>query len=327
MSNTNNIELPCDSVDIKADGNRNWLDLGAITFVKVAILSALLCYLFRDVIVSLMYRWNNDGTWSHGVLIPFFSLYFLHQRKKEIMELEPKSNFLGLGLLIFCIVFYALNVVYINVGTFNPMMIVFSIGAITLFLGGWGLIKHTWLPICYLFFAIPLPDNLYIRITLPMRVFASKISTVIMNLYPNLEAEAKGVVIDVVFNGEPLVPALNVAEACSGMRLLMTFVALGVAMAYLHERPIWQRLVLLCCTIPIAIICNVIRVTITGFIYILWDPKYAQGIYHDGLGLLMLPIAFGLYGGIAWLMNNILVDEEDDDDEDVIIRKSSRTEQ
>ncbi|MCK4997972.1 MAG: exosortase/archaeosortase family protein, partial [Anaerohalosphaera sp.] len=183
-----------------------------------------------------------------------------------------------------------------------------------------------WLPITYLLFAVPLPDRFYTSITIPMRKLASQIATMLMNLYPNLEAEAKGVVIDVVYNGVALVPALNVAEACSGMRLLMTFVALGVAMAYLHERPIWQRLVLLCSTFPIAIICNIIRVTITGFIYILGNPKYAQGHYHDGLGLLMLPIAFGLYGGLAWMMANIFVDDEDSV-EDVIIRKSTRNEQ
>jgi exosortase/archaeosortase family protein len=86
----------------------------------------------------------------------------------------------------------------------------------------------------------------------------------------------------------------------------MTFFALGVAMAYLHYRPAWQRLVLLATTIPIAIICNIIRVTSTGLIYVLGDPQYAQGFYHDVLGMLMLPIAFGLYGAIAWFMSNCL---------------------
>jgi len=69
-----------------------------------------------------------------------------------------------------------------------------------------------------------------------------------------------------------------------------------VAMAYLHYRPLWQRLVLMASTIPIAIFCNIVRVTITGFIYVLISPIYAQGIYHDMLGLAMLPLAFALYG-------------------------------
>ena len=136
-------------------------------------------------------------------------------------------------------------------------------------------------------------------------------------------------IIDVTYKGVATESALNVADACSGMRLLMAFVALGVAMAYLHWRPIWQRLVLLASTIPIAIFCNIVRVTITGFIYILGNPEYAKGIYHDLLGMLMLPLAFCLYGGLAWLMNNLFVDEDEDgkDEEDVIVRRKPKTQE
>ena len=80
---------------------------------------------------------------------------------------------------------------------------------------------------------------------------------------------------------------------------------------------------LLASTLPIAIFCNIVRVTITGFIYILGNPKYAQGIYHDMLGMLMLPLAFVMYGGLAWLMANLFVDEETvaEPVEDIIVVK------
>ena len=146
-------------------------------------------------------------------------------------------------------------------------------------------------------------------------------ATALLNLVSGLEASAGGVVIDVVYKGVRLEPALDVAEACSGMRLLMAFLALGVAMAYLHYRPMWQRLILLASTIPIAIFSNVVRVTITGFIYILWDPKYAQGIYHDMLGMVMLPLAFSLYGLLAWFMANLITEEKTKSEDDIIVRK------
>ena len=116
-------------------------------------------------------------------------------------------------------------------------------------------------------------------------------------------------VIDVAYKGVRIEPPMDVADACSGMRLLLAFLALGVAMAYLHYRPFWQRIVLLLSTIPIAILCNIIRVTITGFIYVLISPKYAQGIYHDMLGMAMLPLAFGLYGLLAWFMSSLFVED------------------
>jgi len=195
------------------------------------------------------------------------------------------------------------------------------LGAIVLFLGGWGLVKYTWLPVGFLVFAVPLPQRYYFALTMPMRLFAARVATALLNLVSGLEATARGVVIDVIYNGQRLEPPLDVAEACSGMRLLMAFLALGVAMAYLHYRPIWQRVVLLASTIPIAMFCNIIRVTVTGFIYILIHPKYAQGIYHDFLGIAMLPLAFALYGFLAWFMSNLFFEGSGAVTEDIVVRR------
>ena len=196
-----------------------------------------------------------------------------------------------------------------------------TLGAIVLFLGGWHLVKHTWLPIAFLVFACPFPDRIYKQLTIPMRLWAATAASSLLNLVSELEATANGVVIDVLYKGKPLEPPLDVAEACSGMRLLMAFLALGVAMAYLHYRPLWQRIILLICTVPIAILCNVVRVTVTGFIYVLIHPKYAQGVYHDMLGLAMLPLAFGLYGLLAWFMSSLFIDESDVVTADIVVRK------
>jgi len=155
---------------------------------------------------------------------------------------------------------------------------------------------------------------------MPMRHLAAKVAAALLNLVSQMEATASGVVIDVIYKGQRLEPPLNVAEACSGMRLLLAFLALGVAMAYLHYRPVRQRIVLLASTITIAVLCNIVRVTVTGFIYILIHPRYAQGIYHDFLGLGMLPLAFGLYGFLAWFMSSLFV-EETEVAEDIVIRR------
>jgi exosortase len=271
-------------------------------------------------------RWINDASWSHGVLIPLFSLYFLGQKKSEILNLRLRPSYiLGLGCLLFFLAMYPLNVVQFKFGYGRSILMLCVLAAMVLFMGGWALFRYAWLPVGFLFFAIPLPERLYSQATIPMRKLAAQVSTVVLNWVPNLEASVQGVIIDVFYRGHRLEPGLDVAEACSGMRLLMAFVALGVAMAYLHERPVWQRLVLLASTIPIAILCNVVRVTITGFIYVLWDPQYAQGIYHDLLGMLMLPLSFALYGLLAWLMGNLFVEEETIK-ADIVTRKSSTSE-
>ncbi|MBC8481528.1 MAG: exosortase/archaeosortase family protein [Planctomycetes bacterium] len=308
----------------------DWLGLGVHTWVKAGVVLVLLYFLFSHEISKIVVQWG-DPSWSHGFLIPLFSLYFLNQHRGQILEDHKrglfKSNYIGLVLLLFVIVFYPLNIASpaLQYGYFNPLSVIACLGALVLFLGGWRLVKYSWLAVLFLIFAVPLPQRYYVAITMPMRIFAANVSTALLNLFNGIEATVNGVVIDVIYKGVHLEPALNVAEACSGMRLLMAFLALGVAMAYLHYRPLWQRLVLLASTVPIAILCNVVRVTVTGFIYVLWEPKYAQGIYHDMLGMLMLPLAFFIYGGIAWFMENIFIEEESlsKPAEEIIIRKKS----
>ena len=123
-----------------------------------------------------------------------------------------------------------------------------TIFGLTLLLGGWSVIRVAWFPILFLLFAIPLPDPIYVELTQPLQRFASAAAAAVMPLFaPGLHTQAQAVVIDYVMPGSAP-DTLNVAEACSGMRLLMALVALGVAMAYLEERPVWQRIMTyLCC--------------------------------------------------------------------------------
>lgn len=312
----------------KADTSEySWSRLGVHSYVKIAIIGGLLCWLFNNEVWGIVHTWLTDSSWSHGILIPLFSLYFLNQTKNKILDASSsfKPNYLGLILLICVILFYIFNIVSpAGYGYFRQLSVVGALGAVVLFLGGWRLLKWTWLPVAYLFFAVPLPEG-YLRLaTIPMRQWAAAGATAMLNLIPQVEATTSGVIIDIIYKGHHLEPDLDVAEACSGMRLLMAFFALGVAMAYLHYRPIWQRLILLASTIPIAILCNVIRVMITGFIYVLGNPEYAQGIYHDLLGMAMLPLAFGLYGILAWFMSNLFIEDEQHQTSDVIIARQNR---
>lgn len=305
--------------------NGQWRKLGLHNYIKIFTIGGLFYYLFRNEIQAIVSKWLSDSSWSHGLLIPLFSLYFIHQKKQEILRSaqngELRANYLGLFFLICGILFYPFNIIHLRYGYLRPICMIATLGAIVLFLGGWRLIKYTWLPIAYLVFAIPLPDRYYKELTIPMRQWAATAASGLLNLVPELEATAKGVMIDVFYRGKTLEPALDVAEVCSGMRLLMVFLALGVAMAYLHYRPTWQRIILLFSTVPIAILCNIIRVTATGFIYVLIHPKYAQGVYHDMLGLAMLPLAFGLYGLLAWFMSSLFFEESDVIIKNIVVRK------
>jgi len=313
------------NVDIKIcetdTPKHQWRELGLHKFIRILIIGGLFWYLFHREIDDIVYRWVIDSSWSHGFLIPLFSLYFVNQHKEKILNLQTKPNYLGLLFLICSILFYIFNIVSPSGWAyFRALSMIAALGSVVLLLGGWSLLKYTWLPIAFLTFAVPLPGRIYRGITIPMRQWAATAAAGLLNLVDGMEATARGVVIDVIYKGKELEPSLDVAEACSGMRLLMAFLALGVAMAYLHYRPVWQRIVLLVSTIPIAITCNIVRVTATGFIYVLIHPKYTQGIYHDALGMAMLPLAFGLYGFLAWFMSSLFINEDEAVNKDIVVR-------
>ncbi len=300
--------FPIPGVVLSDEKLTQWRQLGVHNYLKIGIIGLLFYLVYYIEIDRIVGKWS-DPSWSHGFIIPLFSLYFLHQAKDEILNLKLKPSYLGLFFLICGLAFYPFNIIQLRFGYLSPLSMIATLGAVVLFLGGWKLVKYAWLPVAFLVFAVPLPDRYYRGITIPMRIWAASAASSMLSLVKDLHATASGVVVDIFYKGQHLEPPLDVAEACSGMRLLMAFLALGVAMAYLHKRPVWQRLVLLASTVPIAILCNIVRVTITGFIYVLIDPEYAQGIYHDALGIFMLFLAFGLYGVLAWFMSNIFVEE------------------
>lgn len=311
MTELTALHHPCREADAAPWVGQRWRDLGLGNWLRIGLLAALFVLLFRHELQRVVTQWRTDPSWSHGFLIPLFSLYFVHQQRDRLLSTAYRAQLGGLIFLILSITCYFFNVVSPSgYAYFRSLAMVGALIGMVWLLGGGRLLRLTWLPVLYLLFAVPLPRRIYVTLTLPLRRLAALVAAALLDLCPGVETSVQGVVIDVVYHGQHLEPALNVAEACSGMRLLMAFLALGVAMAYLHPRPWPQRLGLLLATIPIAILCNIVRVTATGFLYVFVHPRFTQGIYHDALGLAMLPLAFAMHGVVAWFMSSLFVPAE-----------------
>ena len=169
----------------------SWHELGGHNYLRIVIITGLFVYLFRDETSRIVHRWLNDSSWSHGFLIPLFSLYFINQHKKEILSLTTRPNYLGLFFLICGIVFYSFNGASPSGYAYlQPISMIAVLGAVVLFLGGWHLVKYTWLPIAFLVFAVPLPQRYYVAFTMPMRHLAAEIAAILLNLISDLEATA-----------------------------------------------------------------------------------------------------------------------------------------
>ncbi len=283
------------------------LGLGAWFRAGTVIALLVLAY-WGPIRHYLVARWITDGNWSHGWLIPLFSLYFLGTRWEELLRCVPHPSYIGAGLLVASLGLYVWSAWWARMAYPQSLSLIGSIFGVTLLMGGTALIRIVWFPIAFLALAIPLPQSVYVELTRPLRELASTVAASVMPLFVSgLHTEAQAVVIDYIRPGFP--PGqLNVEEACSGMRLMMAFATLGVAMAYLGDRPLWQRAVLVLSCVPIAVLCNAIRVTITGLLTITGHREYAEGTPHQLLGIAMLAVAFGCYSAIGYVMSHLFIE-------------------
>jgi exosortase A len=268
-----------------------------MVLLKLAIIIASLVVLYVGVVKYLVSDWINLPDFSHGFLIPIVSFYFVYERRKHLSTLSPSSNWVGLGLIIYGIALLLLGNLATEYFTMRfSMLVVF--GGVILFLLGKEFFKALLFPIIFLIFMIPIPSILMDRITFPMQLFASKVAANTLYL----------VGIPILREGNVMLLAntsLEVAEACSGIRSLISLIALSIVFAYLSQRVTWKRVVLVLSTFPIAIIANAARVSGTGILAHYYGDSVAQGFFHGFSGWILFVVAFVCLFVVGSLLSKI----------------------
>ncbi len=295
---------------------RRWADyFSPVARVQLAIVALLVAAVFYSTITRyLVWTWQNDANWSHGWIIPLLSLYFVGLRRTELFRAAAAPSGWGAVALAAALAGYLATFLF-PVPYVRGATLVASLASLVLLFGGWAVLRIVWFPIAYLMLAVPLPQLVYVNITFPLRQIASRLAGGVLDtVLPGVSIETQNVVIDFYNSNTGLYGHLNVAEACSGMRLIMAFVAIGLAVAYLMSGPKWQRLLVVLSCIPIAIICNMLRVVITGMLHIYGHEEWARGTPHQLLGIAMLPLALGLFSAVRWVLANIVVEDAGDGD-------------
>jgi exosortase len=262
----------------------------------------------------LFRKWHSDLNWQHGFIIPLFSLYLLYSRRDDLFAARRSTDRRGLVLMILCLIGEMLAVFPIQNYWLRDMCMVGLVFGLVLYLGGGKVIRVTWLPILFLIFAMPLPARVYNAISLPLQNLAARGAGTALGLF-NIDVNSSASTLDLVSISGQL-RTLAVAQACNGMRLLMAFMALGVAAAYLDERPKWQRVILVLAAMPIAIFCNILRVTITCLMYFVDKEELGQKFTHTVTGLLMLVPAFALLWVLGWILKKLVTEEGEGDEQD-----------
>ncbi len=286
---------------------------GKTIWAKIAIIAALFAWMNWWQFEILWDKWD-DPNWSHGFIIPLFSLYLLYARREELFSAERRVCIWGLPLVILSILVILAGVVFIGTYWVCEMGMVMLLFGLVWYLAGPKVLRFTWLPILFLAFAMPIPTMAYNMIAYPLQNLAALCSTVLLRLCGvTINVTASNMVITSISGVEH---PLTVAEACSGVRSLMAYLALGVAWSYLEDRPIWQRVILVGAAIPIAIFCNVIRVTITCTMFVIDKQELGEKFMHTFTGMLMLAPALLMFWGLGKLMSSLFVEVDEESDEE-----------
>jgi exosortase len=280
------------------------LDVPRKVYLLGAVFAVLFIYLFRINLHELISLWYTDASWSHGFAVPLLAVAMVYLQWPIAARQPVRGTWAGLALLVFGV---ASHVLYRYAGQApmsNLSMLVVLYGA-ALFILGWEWMKILWLPITFLAFMISPPPLLYARITQPLQNIAAEAGVQLLPLF-GVDALRQGTTL-LVHTPTGYSP-LNVEEACSGIRMLMAFGALAVVLAYTSRRPMWQKAFLAVCAVPVAILCNALRVTLTGAAYVYLGPAWAQGTTHEYLGFVMLIPALGMQLGLAWILDRMFVE-------------------
>ncbi len=258
--------------------DRIWFAIPLVALVAV----------YGPALADLVSNWAEDSNYSHGFLVPLVAGWLAWQKRAELARLETAIDWRGLAVLVAAL---ALFVVGNGASEFFTIRFSFVLAVVglTWWLLGWAVIRTLWFAFAFLVFMIPIPYVIYYMISFPLQALATDITVTVLDII-GMTVVRQGNIIHI--SGH----SLEVAEACSGIRSLVSLLALGALYAYLTQKTLWAQTTLFLITIPLAVIGNVIRVFLTtiavsgGMTSILVEP------WHSIMGMLVFVIAFvGLF--------------------------------
>jgi exosortase len=247
----------------------------------------ILCYL--PILARLVRQWENDEDMGHGFFVPVIAAYIAWQKKDELLKLRPKPHWFGLVIVGWS----AVQALLATLGSelfLARTAFVFSVIGSVLYLGGMPYIRALAMPLFLLFFMIPIPGIIYNRITFPLQLLASRVAESTL-LFAGVPVLREGNVLEMANQ------RLSVVEACSGIRSLLSLTFLSVVYGYFFEKRVWVRVALFLSTIPIAIVANSSRVTLTGFLT-QYNPELAEGFFHTASGWVIFMVALVIMVGV-----------------------------
>lgn len=256
-----------------------------VPWTSLAWFFALLILCYAPVLWRLIDQWNTDEDMGHGFFVPVIAAYIAWQKRHELFAQELKPAYLGLAIVAFAAFQLWIGTLGAELFLARTAFIEAVIGSVLL-LGGWNALRVMAFPLFLLCFMVAIPAIIYNQITGPLQEFASQVAAAALEIL-GVPVLREGNVLELPSQ------KLNVVEACSGIRSLLSLSFLSLVYGYFFDGRAWMRVTLLILTIPIAIAANAGRVTLTGLLSET-NPELAQGILHTAQGWVIFMIALAI---------------------------------
>jgi exosortase len=259
-------------------------------------LLVLVVIAYLDMLSLTRAAWR-DGLYSHGWIVPLFALALLWMRWQPFGPVPAMERWIGV-LLVGIGLSVRLWAAEYGHNPVDQLSFLPTIFGVFMMVGGFHVIRWAWPALGFLIFMFPLPNILERPVLGGLQKFASICSTFVLQTI-GMAAFRQGNLISI-----PGTDPLNIAEACSGLRMGTIFLAMSVFMIFIVERPWWDKFVIVLSSLPIALLVNIIRITVIGLLYWMLGPEnhIAKKLGHDWAGLFMMPLALGF----LWLELQIL---------------------
>lgn len=281
------------------DDNQRWAIFGVMVL--------LLTWAFMNSFSKVFAAWESPQ-YSHGYLIPVFSMALLYLKRESFVKVVPTwQQGLGVGIVVLAVLvrqYYGMRAVM----TPDRVMFVPALLGVMLIIGGVAALKWATLPILFLAFMYPFPSGLERSLLFPLKSLSTRVSHYALEtLGIECFTEGNRIMLDGV--------DLGVVDACSGLRMFTIFLALAGGIALVTTRPIWERVAIFISAIPISLAVNSIRITLTGIAYSVLGSegevvRLVTMVLHDFAGWIMMPMALGLLYLTYQVLANVIIEEE-----------------
>lgn len=284
---------------------------------KPLIVAAALAFLYANVLAKLGNDWWTDENYSHGLLVPFVIGFIVWSEFDVLKKAIEKPNVLfGLGIVLFAAFLLLAGTLGAELFVQRVSLVAMLVGVIVYFFGA-KILQLLVAPFLLLLFSIPIPQIIFNKIAFPLQIYASQIAVWGIRLF-EIPTVRKGNVFEILPQGASAIIALEVVEACSGIRSLMTLVSLALILAYFtrtrkpdanggwksffKNADVWRAVILMLSAIPIAVLTNSFRVTMTGVATYYYGKKALTPFWHDLSGWLVYLAALVLLLGVNYLL-------------------------